>query len=582
MAFIDTHLFGSFNASDPSVNRYVGRFTYESPRETAAYKTHLAAGKRAETFDGAIYEDSVHKLQMLFSDTTPDLLSANVNATLNAIAPGVDWYFQAYGVTNGYTAAILDVEHSETYTARVDGRAFTVIDFTITCEPGWKRPETTATLSTAPTSLPGIITASDILGSMPTGFRALLTYDQATTMQALGIRHGLATNATQDYQGTADADALSGESAQGTMDADGTALGTPTTLDSNVLRGWWLPIARVEQPDATPGDTTYFATSTVAASGGMAGTQSYVTASVPATVQNAFQKVVLPPLPIPGGAIPALDTDSGWNAEISLAENTADDGTLTLTSASPDVLHVQQTFAGFAGRITAIEYTLDVAPSSTLFNPILYIYEGTTLRSTQQMNAAADLTIGTHKVPLTTPIASATGTWSFLLQLVGLEPFTVGFAFSNGDYAAGALTTPSYGTGESAGDDLTFKVYGQTATAFNSAVAISAANAGAGTGKLDTVALLPYDEYSVVTTRTAAADEGVLIDAMTDAPTIYGASKAGGIEALDQALTDPQGTPRVWPGDSAIVVDGDTANAVPGGCDLVLYYQPTYKTPYGG
>ena len=584
MAFIDTHLFGTYDASSPDDGRYVARFSYSAPKETAAFKTHLAAKKRKETFDGVIYENTTHALTIYFQETTAAALATSVTEALNAIIPGQTWYFRAKGATTGYTATIIDVEHSETYKAKADGNTWTAIDFSITTLPGWRDTERAVTLSTAPTKLPGIITASGVLGSMPAPFRASLTFDQATTMQAIGIRHGLATGAVQDYQGVADTDALTGESAQGTMDADGTALGTPATLDANVLRGWWLPIARVEQPDATPGDTTYKAVSTVTGSG--TGTsQAYTTDAVPATTAGLFEKLVLPPVPIPAGAVPDVTTGSGWTAESIQVQNAVEDGTagLLLSSGAYDSssyrVDCQQTFPTFTGRITAIQYRVRAAPSQPTMSAYLGVYNGAQFVFFGM--AASDFTVGLHKFTLPSSVDITAGTTGYVRLIIdAAAAFTIRLAFSNGDYAAGALTTP-YGSGEAAGDDLTFAVYGQTQLGFNQTVGVTAINAGAGTAKVDTMALVPYDEWSCVTGFSLGANGGVMYDAMEDF-TVYQTSTTGVVGPLDQASSDPQGSPVIWPGTSAIAVDGDTGNAVPLGCDLTLIYPPTYKTPYGG
>jgi hypothetical protein len=583
VAFIDTHLFGTYDASSPDDGRYVARFSYSAPKETAAFKTHLAAKKRKETFDGVIYENTTHALTIYFQETTAAALATSVTEALNAIIPGQTWYFRAKGATTGYTATIIDVEHSETYKAKADGNTWTAIDFSITTLPGWQDTERAVTLSTAPTTLPGIITASGVLGSMPAPFRASLTFDQATTMQAIGIRHGLATGAVQDYQGVADTDALTGQSAQGTMDADGTALGTPATLDANVLRGWWLPVARVKQPDATPGDTTYKAVSTVSGSG--TGTsQSYTTGTVPATKAGLFEKLVLPPVPIPAGAVPDVTTGSGWTAESIQVQNAVEDGTsgLLLSSEYLDTswqIDVRQTFPTFTGHITAVQYRVRTAPSQPIELARLVVDDGTA--SVVHDLLASDVTVGLHTITLPSPFNTTAGsTGGLRLRIYADAPFTIGLAYSNGDYAGGALTT-LIGSGESAGDDLTFAVYGQTQLGFNQTVGITAINAGAGTAKVDTVALVPYDEWSCVTNFSLAANAGVMYDAMEDL-TVYQTSTTGAVGPLDQASSDPQGTPVIWPGTSAIVVDGDTGNAVPLGCDLTLTYPPTYKTPYGG
>ena len=137
------------------------------------------------------------------------------------------------------------------------------------------------------------------------------------------------------------------------------------------------------------------------------------------------------------------------------------------------------------------------------------------LQLTHQLQDS-DLTAGTHKIELLTPVAvSASETWSFKIQLVAASAFTIGFAYSNGDYAAGALTTPDYGSGESAGDDLTFKVYGQTELGFNSAIGVQAADTAAASkvAQIDFAIRVPTAYGAVIWTPASAttAAEGIYI-----------------------------------------------------------------------
>jgi len=574
VALIDTHLFGAFDASDAASGRFVRTFTYGVPTMTAGLRAHLAAGLRKETYPDPPYEPTVtHTLGLLFENATPDALATNINATLLAIIPGVDWVFQARSASYAYTARVLDVKHSETYKAVASGRTFTALDLTITCEAGWKRPEVTIT-PTGAASTPALYAVPGVVGSMPAPFRASVTFDDDVDGVYLGFRHAaVAPLLVQDLAGTADAHAVGGEAASATMDADGVLVGDGTDLDANDEAGWYLLSARLEQPDATPGDTTYQAISTVTGSG-IAVSQAFTTEAVPATVAGEYRRTLLGPLPIPAGAVPDVATGSGWSAESSITENTVDDGTKTISSLG-GTLDVRQSFAAFTGQITAIEFTIDAAP--VVSSMLLKIFKNATVESWM----LSDFTTGTKKFVLPAPYpVSSSDTLAFGLYS---STATIGLAASNGDYAAGALTTPM-GNGESAGDDLTFKVYGQTQLGFVCEVEVNALNAGAGTVKHDTDCLIPIDEYAcIIAADLGTANRGVLIDSTGDAPIAYMTDTSGNFAAIDQATVTHYGSALVWPGDTTYVaVDAETLDGAPGGSDLIFRYRPTYLTPYGG
>jgi hypothetical protein len=581
----DTHAFGGYLVTDPDNGRLPYGFTWQYPRPTSGYREHLRAGLRAETYADEMWELPTHTLTVGWFGLT-DLPGA-VNDALNAIIPGARWYVTPAGSATTYSTLVRDVEHSEAYSVDVDGRRGTAIDFTLTCTPGWERTEVEVPLD-PPDTVPTVYRATGILGSMPAAFRLALTFDQATTGLDLGFKHRDPDTLTlvQDYDGTGDAAALGGEYAGATMTAGGIAVGTPDTLDTNVHRGWWLPVARMKQPDATPGDTTYVARSTVSAF--LLGTSESVDSEpVAASVQNAYEYVRLGPVPIPAAPVPDDISPSGW-LPYSVG-NTVDAGTLTLKPAVIGfqyVLIAYQTFPTFTGRIARVRYEVDVAPTPTLTAPgtKLEIRDGSGSIISQVPLTSADFTVGEHTITLPTPIDTETGsTYSIWLFVYAASTFTIGFAYSNGDYADGQLTV-DVGMGASAGDDLTFAVLGEVPIEFASSVGIIATNSGGGTARNDVTALVPADEYALLADVTTAADEGLLLDAIDpDEVTCYVTNTDGGIGAADQNAVEHIGRPRLWPGDTAIVCVAHTpGDAAPTGGDGKLWYRPRYKTPYGG
>lgn len=581
----DTHRFGSYLATDAAHNRLPYAFDWSWPVMTAGYRAHLQAGLEPEKYADELWELSRHTLTIGWYDLDTAALVAAINEAIVAIAPTVRWYVTAAGTSDTYSCLIRDVEHSEAYEVDVDGRRGTAVDFILTCTPGWEASEVEVALA-SPTTYPCVYTASGLLGSMPAPFRLVLTNDQAVTGGTLGFRHmpDTAFSPLQDYQGTEYAAALSGQAAEGTMDADGTALGTPATLDTNAMRGWYYACARLSQPDTTPADTTYKAVSTVTGSG-MGGTQSSESDAVAATAANVWEHVRLGPVPIPGGAVPDITTGAG--SEPVSVGNAADEGTLMLYSDPVDdyeVLQFQQTFKTFGGNITSIEYTIDVTTTAPNFLRLeLALYDET---GSLQWEGPVDHTVGTHVVTLPAPIPVVSGEqWYLAFETVadiGPSEYSLGFAHSNGDYADGELVM-YMGSGASAGDDLTFAIHGTVPLGFNSTVGIIAANAGGGSAALDTVALVPADEFALLADTAHGTNEGMMVDAMDpDEVTVYGTNTTGGVEPADQEDVEYTGVPRIWPGTTAIVYDAHTPQAAtPLAGDAKLWYKPTYRTPYG-
>jgi hypothetical protein len=115
-------------------------------------------------------------------------------------------------------------------------------------------------------------------------------------------------------------------------------------------------------------------------------------------------------------------------------------------------------------------------------------------------------------------------------------------------------------------------------------VEVNALNAGAGTVKHDTDALIPADEYCcLVDADLGTANRGVLIDSTGDATLAFLTDTSGNMAALDQGDVQHEGNALVWPDDDTyVVVDAETGDGAPGGNDLIFRYQPTYLTPYGG
>lgn len=566
----DVHRIGTYLATSPADNRLPYRFDWSWPKMTSGYRAHLQAGLKPETYADAMWELSQHTLTMGWYDLdTADLVAA-INEAVLAITPTKRWYVTAAGTSETYSCLIRDVEHSEAYSVDVDGRRGTAIDFILTCTAGWEAAEAEVTL--APAVVPDgpvVHTASGLLGSMPAPFRLVLTNDQAVTGGTLGFRHSPAADfdPIQDYQGTVGTTALGGEYASATMDSDGNQVGTPESLDTNAMRGWYYACARLMQTDA-PADTTYWARSTVTGSG-MAGTQSAESDAVAASVANAWEHVRLGPVPVPGGTVPGVETGSGWG--------------------TPYLMHSQgNSSVALTGYNTWEQFSL--AARHRVERMFVYVSVNC-VESGPPCSRGFFVDIYTDADPggggaLGTLVWTSDQYTATDTKREVMIDIPDGVDLAAGDYLvyvrAGLGFNPLIVWGASAANAYLF-VFGAAALGFGSTVAIIAANAGGGSAALDTVALVPADEFAVLADTTHGTNQGIMVDAMDpDEVTVYGTNTTGGVEPADQEDVEYIGVPRIWPGTTAIVYDAHTPPASPPlAGDAKLWYKPTYRTPYG-
>lgn len=722
----DTHRFGTWAAGDDTRGRLVAEFLFSPQVRTPTFIAHLGAGLPREDFDGECYMDVIHHLSIVWYGKTPDQLALAVNEALNAIVPGAAWSFMASGASVILTATVRDAEASEPYACDVSGRSGTRVDFAITCIPGWAALPVTL-WPTGAATLPHVYMLTGISGSMPAPVYITHTHGQATTRQFIGARFSPAATftPTQNYQGHDDLLALSGQCEQVTMNASGVAFASPIALDTNAHRGWYIAACRLKQDDAAPGDTTYYAVSTVTGSG-ISVSQTRETAHVPATVQNAYEMIMLGPLPIPAGPVPGVVTRVGYGLEtVSLNHATGS----TLLPIGESLFQLTTEPAGrhrgctvklkntsvIPRQVTALLYTVvGGIPDTALAADNQTIAAG--FDATQRFSWDVGIIAGSYAIVLhdegsgagvqvygtlagaagggsmqkIPPSAAYSNTWvaysyaaetlevdgtgwtcasaisvqfsgsnaeqtfkpvhTGLLSAVGFKAAAIGGSVQVSVYRSGAFigasapvscstgniwkkavlpvpilvtageilsfkvqlssgasptiyantTTSQYPDGaRTGGGDLAFKTYEQASVAidlysltyiaaargFTSVVSIYAANAGAGVASLDTVALIPYDEWSAIGALACAAYQGAMLDASgydPDSIATYLTDYSGGVAAVDQSLVDIQGIPRLWPGDTALVVGTEVGNVVPAGGDLMVAYTPTYKTPYGG
>jgi len=318
--FIDVHTFDDVSVSNPATGRYVASFVWPELRLTDGYIAHTAAGHTEAEFNGAMYQPQTATLSVAFKQADTDALHEDIETVTALIKPGARWYFEPATAARGLFNTVKSVTHSEPYRADADGRWITVIDFSIRCLPLWEDEEYEEALGNI-TNIPGVWEATDVPGNAPAKLRLGVTCAQQTTGMWLGGYHAPHAdyNPLQDYQGTADANARSGETSNVTADGDMATIGTPTTLDRFADEAWVKPVIRVKQADATPADTTYRAQSAVVGDG-INIEKTFETDEVKATEATDFEVLTLQNVPIPAGAMPGETTWSGYDDE-SVAES---------------------------------------------------------------------------------------------------------------------------------------------------------------------------------------------------------------------------------------------------------------------
>ncbi|MDZ4181160.1 MAG: hypothetical protein U1E29_18310 [Coriobacteriia bacterium] len=351
------------------------------------------------------------------------------------------------------------------------------------------------------------------------------------------------------------------------------ALAAAPALDTAANEGPHIVVPRVTTSAVAPSSTLYRARLSVTGSG----IATVITATHdPAPGIGAGYRWT--PLPgtanIPCGGVPGIATGVGYASESVITQNTVDDGTGTFASevsAGASRIYLRQSFPAFDGLLTAFEYTIDAAPGSTMHPgfPQLALYRLRGGVYTLTMTIDIPGTVGTHKVSVASPadILASDTVFADLMFYSDGPAYTVGLARSNGDYAGGALSTP-IGSGESAGDDLTFKVYGRRPLGFDSALAMQAkCSESSKTATLSHVGRLPADGFAAVYPAAYAAAEGILIDdsdPMRSTPLAYICAAAAGTAGPMVSPTMFAGSPRPEPGVNRYIVLADGTVTVSG------------------
>ena len=469
---------------------------------------------------------AVRSIRVKVSGTSASDLAANQALLVRELVDGKLLRFKPnldadLGESRIYTKGTTAVEESSDPLRRNSAEPHTYLDLTITTEPHWRLPwsdDITPTVSAVPGHFD---TDATIPGEDDALVRLRAIFGNNGYGAAVGVKPDPRSgyDYIDDYVGSPGYDA----NAFGTSKIGITATNTPTVvsaapaIDTNDNRGLALTIARLDTDATTAANcSAYIATKTTGAS---YGGSTEVAQRARAFTRTDLVARELGYVQIPSGQVPDLATASGWTPEAAQVTQASDDGTLTLTSdASSRRLWADQTFAAFNGRVTAIEYTVDTAPSQTVQGGglLMLIADGVAT----MVSTSAPTSVGTHKVSLPTPVTiSSSNTVSFRLDITCVAQFTIGLAKGANRYASGALTTPIYGSGEAAGDDLVFKVYGELPTSFDTTNPVYVTcSESSKTVNIDYVQRIPLDYAAIVYRQAASGAVAFFYDGDTDTP----------------------------------------------------------------
>lgn len=157
-----------------------------------------------------------------------------------------------------------------------------------------------------------------------------------------------------------------------------------------------------------------------------------------------------------------------WSAETILTENSVGDSEVEFTTAGSSVqsVSIHQTFEQMDAKITAVKYEVTEPLLDQLSNECFYkgyIEIGHATDNYIQWITEDDLSVGEHIFRFDEDFQITVSDVPYFQIVIWPDEFEANISFlsSNGDYTDGALTTP-VGSGEAAGDDLTFAIYGKT------------------------------------------------------------------------------------------------------------------------
>ncbi len=279
---------------------------------------------------------------------------------------------------------------------------------------------------------------------------------------------------TQDYQGTADTAALSGQAAAVALGSAWTAPSGAAVYETNAHRGEWTVFARTRNDDAT-GPTSLRAVAKTSGSGTLSTSTSAWEGQEVRATQNGdgYELANLGVVTIPATEVPAVLYGSGGDF-ISQRTGTSAVAIGPLVTPRP-----QQTITLACGwRVTGVLLKGSSALGAEVYVNLL---RGTALVAGQTLSVALPATAGEFAVAFDEPyVVPETGVYTLMVDTVGASG-TLYKSVAN-PYSGGALNG-------SATDDLYFAVLGQVPATFDSSVEVQAKGTAGKTASVDTVTI---------------------------------------------------------------------------------------------
>lgn len=268
------------------------------------------------------------------------------------------------------------------------------------------------------------------------------------------------------------------------------------------------------------------------------------------------------PLAYPLGAAlsASIEGGGGYAAEGTRITQATDSGTATFTPDIGDLI-IRQTFPGFSGMLTALEYTVKTAPSNpTAWRVGLARIDGTTMVT--MLTVGANVAIGVQKATFPYPISvSAAQVYALVLQKLG-GAVDIGLGYGASNPYAGGVGSAVIGTCDRTNFDLKFKVYGQLPDGGTGTVTFSADTDVIADCVVTCTMITPASSLVVfdgvrTTTITGALNinDVVVIDSAARTVTVNGVNRIAWFNRLGD-------WPRVTPGTNTFTITPAAATSI--------------------
>ena len=499
------------------------------------------------TYTGARYADAPFGVVHTVTGSGADDTAAGVAVLTRLYDAGATITLCEEGQAASRTTTIRSVA---SITADYMGDKFARVTVAGTRDPYWSGAAKTLTQVTN-VALPSVYTVSgaNVSGEVPAGLALRIRPEQATGAIWVGCRTEPSASAsfTQDY----DACAI-------TTSAAYASVGTATTLNAEANAGRYRVVGRLQTSSGT--SSTYRAASVATPAVGSSVTQ--YTTHVHETASATYEVLALGSVDVPSADVPSelmwlpesvITNASAANASAASIVRRAETFPLAASTAITGLTFRLSASATAQGFVSLRDTDACGVPTGPSISSLSYI--------TVTSSAAAD-----YRGSFSVPVELAPGTYAACVTF-DLGQGVKAYYDSSAAYASGAHYSAGADAVYSAcAGDMYFTVYGSTqAPSASAAVVVQAANASAVTVSLDTVALVPTDEWAVESTNTFAASAGILLDATPTRASdidvmLVNASATGA--SLTASGTMVWGMPGLAPGvDSGLVIQAYTPGA---------------------